>query len=222
MDEKTLKNIEKWNSEIAVLAEASEKVEAYSRALEEGGEAAVEADEAAAAIFDENSFIKMDWEEVRQDGDTIRQGLGKLKKKISDRSRKIVKAGGTVSGAGDAGKEKAGGGEDAGPAGEDGDLEREWTEEINKCAPGAVYYHWAYGKLEVVAMEDDYIYLRILDRKGCRHEWLQKNNAVVEIDGKEEEVKEFSIYSIGRWLFPEADDVEIPDQARAHRIFAER
>ena len=97
--------------------------------------------------------------------------------------------------------------------------EKDWNSEIEKCQPGSVYYNRVYGKMEVVAAEDEYIYLRILDRKGCDPVFLEKNNTIVEIDGRDEEAKEFSLFSIGRWLFPEKEDVDTSDASNVHSIF---
>ena len=212
MDEKTMKNIGKWQGEIAILEEIKAAVEEFASMKDEKAakEDIAPVNDKAAALFDDNGFVKMDWKEVKKSKASREEGLEKLEKKISDRAKKIEKAGGAVEEA---------------PAEEEiveepVEEERDWTEEIEKCAPEAIYYHWAYGKLEVVAMDGDYIYLRPLDKKGCKHEWLTKNNAIVEIDGEEEDVKEFSIYSIGRWLFPDPEDVKVVDEAKAHKIFA--
>lgn len=97
--------------------------------------------------------------------------------------------------------------------------DKDWSTEIQHCQPGSVYYNKIYGKMEVVAIEDDYIYLRILDKKGCAPDFLEKNNILVEIDGMDEEAKEFSLSSIGRWLFPEMKDVDTSNASNVHRIF---
>ncbi len=217
MDEKVLKNIEKWKSEISALEEIKAAVTEFA-GLKDGKaekEEIAPVNEKTAGLFDDHAFIKMDWLEVKRSKASREEGLAKIEKKISDRVKKIEKAGGTLEEAPADEPEEA-----VEEVIEEAEPERDWSEEIEKCAPEAVYYHWAYGKLEVVAMEGDYIYMRPLDRKGCKHEWLTKNNAIVEIDGDEEEVKEFSIYSIGRWLFPEIEDVEVIDPEKAHRIFS--
>lgn len=96
---------------------------------------------------------------------------------------------------------------------------KDYNSEIQNCQPGSVYYNKIYGKMEVVAVEDDYIYLRILDKKGCVPDYLEKNNTIVEINGRDEEAKEFSLFSIGRWLFPEMEDVDISNASNVHSIF---
>lgn len=42
---------------------------------------------------------------------------------------------------------------------------KDWESVIQACDVGSQYYHWAYGRMEVVAMEDVYIYLKLLDKK---------------------------------------------------------
>ena len=212
MDDKTLKNIEKWKSEINVLDEIKAAVTEFA-ALKDGKASKEEiapANDAAAALFEDNKFVKLDWKEIKKSKASRGEGIEKLEKKIADRMKKIEKAGGAVEEDEPEVEEVV----------EEVEEERDWTEEIEKCAPEAVYYHWAYGKHEVVAMDGDYIYLRPLDRKGVKHAWLGKNNAIVEIDGEEEEVKEFNVYSIGRWLFPEPEDVKVIDPDTAHKMFA--
>ena len=219
MDEKNLKNIEKWKGEISILEEIKAAVAEFAE-LKDGKapkEEIAPVNDKVVGLFDDNSFVKMDWLEVKRSKASREEGISKIEKKISDRLKKIEKAGGEAEEAPEEEPEEEIVEEEVI---EEAEPERDWSEEIEKCAPGAVYYHWAYGKLEVLAMEGDYIYLRPLDRKGCKHEWLTKNNAIVEIDGEEEDVKEFSITSIGRWLFPEVEDVDIIDPAKAHKMFA--
>ena len=42
---------------------------------------------------------------------------------------------------------------------------------------------------------------------------------LVEVGGKLDEMKEFSLYSIGRWIFPDAKDVTVEDKDMAHKLF---
>lgn len=42
---------------------------------------------------------------------------------------------------------------------------------------------------------------------------------MVEVDGKIDEMKEFSKYAIGRWLFPDEAEVEVKDSEAAHKMF---
>lgn len=217
MDEKILKNIEKWKTEIAALDEIKAAVSEFAGLKDSKAdkEEIAPVNDKVVGLFEEHPFIKMDWLDVKRSKASREEGIEKIEKKISDRMKKIEKAGGADAAEPEEAEETV-----EEEIVEEAEPERDWSEEIEKCAPGAVYYHWAYGKLEVVAMEDEYIYLLPLDKKGVKHEWLSKNNAIVEIDGEEEDAKEFSVYAIGRWLFPEIEDVEIVDPEKAHRIFS--
>ena len=214
MDEKILNNIEKWKSEIAALETIKAAVGEFAdlKDSKAAKEDIAPVNDKVTALFDENSFIKMEWLEVKRSKASREEGIAKIEKKISDRLKKIEKAG--------AEEEAPAAEPEEAPAEEAAEPERDWTEEIEKCTPGSVYYHWAYGKLEVVTIENDYIYARVIDKKGCKHEWLAKNNSMAEIDGVVEDVKEFALSSIGRWLFPEADDVKVIDPEKAHKMFA--
>ena len=209
MDDKTLKNIEKWEAEIKSLESVKRQIKKFAKLKDEKAdkEDIAVVNDKVVKLFDDHKFMKLDWKEIKRSKASREEGLEKIDKKIADRKKKL-----------DAVKEEE-------PAAPEVPAEpevpaRDWSEEIAACAPGQEYYHWAYGKMEVLAMEEDYIYLKLKDKKGCKFEWLTKNNAVVEIDGKDEEVKEFGVSSIGKWIFPEMDDVEVMDKSKAHKIFS--
>lgn len=209
MDDKTLKNIEKWEAEIKSLESVKRQIKKFAKLKDEKAdkEDIAVVNDKIVALFEDHKFMKLDWKEIKRSKASREEGLEKINKKIADRKKKL-----------DAVKEEE-------PAAPEVPAEpevptRDWSEEIAACAPQQEYFHWAYGKMEVLAMEDDYIYLKLLDKKGCKFEWLSKNNAIVEIDGKDEEVKEFSITSIGKWLFPEMEDVDVVDKDKAHKIFS--
>ena len=236
MDEKTAKSIEKWEAEKKSLESVKRYIKKYQK-LKEDKENDNKAEmnkigEKVIAIFEDSKWMKLEWKEIKKSKKALEEGLAKVDKKISDRKKKIGDASGKQDDKGEKSFAKAGpkdkavdeeaeSGASLGDDKEDipAEEERDWSGEIEKCEPGSVYYHWIYGKMEVLAKEGDYIYMKLLDKKGCRHEWLAKNNAVVEIDGKKEEAKEFSLFSIGRWLFPDVGDIEIIDPDKAHRSF---
>jgi hypothetical protein len=236
MDEKTAKSIEKWEAEKKSLESVKRYIKKYQK-LKEDKENDNKAEmnkigEKVTAIFEDSKWMKLEWKEIKKSKKALEEGLAKVDKKISDRKKKIGDASGKQDDKGEKSFAKAGpkdkavdeeaeSGASLGDDKEDipAEEERDWSGEIEKCETGSVYYHWIYGKMEVLAKDGDYIYMKLLDKKGCRHEWLAKNNAVVEIDGKEEEAKEFSLFSIGRWLFPDVDDIEIIDPDKAHRSF---
>ena len=236
MDEKTAKSIEKWEAEKKSLESVKRYIKKYQK-LKEDKENDNKAEmnkigEKVTAIFEDSKWMKLEWKEIKKSKKALEEGIAKVDKKISDRKKKIDDAADkpkdtdkkTVVKAGPKDKsidDETGSGASLSDDKEDipAEEERDWSGEIEKCEPGSVYYHWIYGKMEVLAKEGDYIYMKLLDKKGCRHEWLAKNNAVVEIDGKKEEAKEFSLFSIGRWLFPDMADMEIIDPDKAHRSF---
>jgi len=236
MDEKAAKSIEKWEAEKKSLESVKRYIKKYQK-LKEDKENDNKAEmnkigEKVTAIFEDSKWMKLEWKEIKKSKKALEEGLAKTDKKISDRKKKIGDASDKQDDKGEKSFAKAGPkdkamdeeAETGRPASDEKEgipkeEERDWSEEIEKCEEGSVYYHWAYGKMEVLAKEGDYIYMKLMDKKGCRHEWLTKNNAAVEIDEKKEEAKEFSLFSIGRWLFPDIADVEVIDPEKAHRSF---
>jgi len=213
MDEKTARNVEKWTNEVNILENVKRQIKKY-RELKDDREndSKEEMNRTGGSIseaLDDNKWTKLTWKEIKRSGRALDEGLEKIDRKISDRKKKLE-----ASQPEDSGKEEAA---------EESDttaVEKDWSGEIRSCGVESVYYHWAYGKMEVVDMEGDYIYLRPLDRKGCSTVVLSKNDTVVKIGGREEIVKEFSVSSIGRWLYPDAGDVKIIDPALAHKSYS--
>lgn len=206
MEDKTIKNTEKWNAEKDSLEMARKHLKEFIKLKEDKAEKEAIKDEGDVLekIFEENKFFKLDWKEVKRSKASRSEGLEKIEKKIADRKKKI---------------EKAVAEEESQSKTESSDG-RDWSDEISKCAPSSIFYHWIYGKMEVLHMEEDYLYMKLIDKKRCKSSFLAGNNVLLDVNGKEESVKEFSIYSIGKWLFPEEGDVKIIDEKLCHKMFA--
>lgn len=205
MDNRLQKNISKWEEENRLLELVKDNLENYIALKDEKGDKD-EMDIANAkitGIIEENSWMKLDWKLIKRSKASRAEGLAKVERKISARTKKIKEGELLIST------------EDNAVATE----VKDWESVIQACDVGSQYYHWAYGRMEVVAMEDVYIYLKLLDKKGIRSSWIGKNNVLVEVDGKIDEMKEFSKYAIGRWLFPEEAEVEVKDSEAAHKMF---
>lgn len=208
------RNMSKWADEIELLEIIKESLEKYIVLKDEKGEKD-EVDICNAkitAIIEENSWMRLDWKVIKRSKANRTEGLEKIKKKISDRQKKLDEGEKLLS-------------EEVMIA-EDGTVTpvsdgKDWSSVIEECQEGSEYYHWAYGKMEVVLIEGNYLYLKLLDKKGVKTPWMSQNNVLVEVDGKVDEMKEFSLDSIGRWLFPEEDDVVVPedDNDMAHKLF---
>ena len=208
------RNMSKWADEIELLEIIKESLEKYIVLKDEKGEKD-EVDICNAkitAIIKENSWMRLDWKGIKRSKANRTEGLEKIKKKISDRQKKLDEGEKLLS-------------EEVMIA-EDGTVTpvsdgKDWSSVIEECQEGSEYYHWAYGKMEVVLIEGNYLYLKLLDKKGVKTPWMSQNNVLVEVDGKVDEMKEFSLDSIGRWLFPEEDDVVVPedDNDMAHKLF---
>ena len=203
MKENQDKKLEKWESEIEVLEKVKDLLVKYSKLKDEKAEKdkVDRMNAKIASIIEDNYWTRLEWGTIKRGKQSREDGLKKIEKKIADREKKIA--------AHKAELEEAGG-----AAG------RDWTAEIEACTEGSRYYHWAYGEMEVLAAEDQYIYLKVLDKKGVKHEWLGKNNAeVIDDEGEVVKVKEFPRNAIGAWLFPEKDDVTVQDPKTAHKMF---
>ncbi len=213
MEDKQAKNMEKWKEEIKTLESLRRNFRKFKKAKEDKDKEEMnKLSDKVDEIMEENKWVKMDWKKIKRGKAALEEGTEKLGRKIDDRKKKIM-ALGEEAGADlyELGLKKAKKGEDSG---------RDWSKEISQCTEGSEYYHWAYGKVSVVAKDEEYLYVRIMDKKGCKHDWLNKGNVVLVIDeNKEEEVKEFALDAIGRWLFPEIADVKVIDDSSAHRIF---
>jgi len=211
----------KWEEEKKSLESVRRQLKKYQKQKNEKAEKEelIKTGDKIAAAFEDNKWMKLEWKDIKRSKAAIETGLEEIDKKIATRSKKME-------------NDKEQEAEAAGDAAESEPVSdivtknreekpdgKDWSGEIAECGPESVYYHWAYGKMEVVYREEDYIYMRLADKKGCRHEWLDKNNQVIEIDGKQEEVKEFSVYSIGKWLYPSMDEVDVKNKETAHKTF---
>jgi len=195
--------LEKWEAEIETLEKIEDLVVKYSKLKDEKGEKDKidRLNAKIASIIEDNFWTRLEWGTIKRGKQSREDGLKKIERKIADRRKKI-----------DARKAELA--EESGAAG------RDWTEEIEACTEGNHYFHWAYGEMEVLAVEDQYIYLKVLDKKGCKFEWLDKNNAeVIDMEGDVVKVKEFPRNAIGTWLFPEKEDVTVQDPKTAHKMF---
>ena len=215
MDEKTLKNISKWESENKLLSGLKVNLTKYQRLKDkkntDNKEKMNALGEKISNTLDDNKWMKLDWKEVKRSKGALEEGIEKVDKKITDRKRKLKQ-----HGVGD--KEATGLVSDKTTPDRP---TRDWSKEQGECEVDKIYYNWAYGEMKVVKMEDDYIYMMMLDKKGCRHEWEGRNNVIIEMeDGSLEEVKEYAIDAIGRSLFPDKKDVKILDKKRSHKFFA--
>ncbi len=203
MRENQDKKMEKWSAEIDVLTVLKESLEEFAELKDAKGEKEkIDILNAKIAnLIEDNSWIRMEWSVVKRGKQSRQEGIDKLAQKIKDRQKKIA-----------AQVKKA---EEADPVPADIDAEKLQAE----CAEGAHYFHWAYGEVEVLAIEGDYVYVKLLDRKGVRDGWMEKNNAVVSTGDGLEEVKEFPRTAIGIWLFPDAKDVPSVEGIESHKVF---
>lgn len=204
MEEKLRKNIGNWETEKKTLESLKRYLKKYAKLKDAKAEKADldKVNKKITEILEEHDWIQMEWKDVKRSKASREEGVQKLMKTISDKKKKIENATDEII-------------EIQSPT-------RDWSEEISQCQLYGNYYHWAYGKMEVAQMEGDYIFLRLLDKKGCKHDWLERNNAIIDVDGKTEELKKFSLQSIGRWIFPDVADVEILDKEMAHKFFAKK
>ncbi|MCI2062790.1 MAG: hypothetical protein LKJ83_08460 [Eubacteriaceae bacterium] len=214
MDEKTLRNIGKWENENKLLSGLKVNMTKYQRLKDkknpDNKEKMGELGDKISDALDENKWMKLDWKEIKRSKGSLEEGIEKVDKKITDRKRKLRQNG-------------------VGEMAATGLVEdqttpdrptRDWSQEQGEAELDKIYYNWAYGEMQVVKLEDDYMYLMLLDKKGCRHEWAGRNNAIIEMDdGSLEEVKEYSVASIGKSIFPNKEDVKVLDAEKAHRIF---
>ncbi|MEG0662072.1 MAG: hypothetical protein RR472_02225, partial [Anaerovoracaceae bacterium] len=176
MEEKLQKKVLKWEEEIKILEEVRRAFKGFSKLKDEKAvKGEIDgASEVVLALLDEHKWVNIDWKDLKRSKASRIEGIEKLDKKIEDR-RILIDEVNTF--------EK----ENGGSFMENGKLVaplRDWEVEIESCRPDSIYYHWAYGRLEVILEEDGYIYLRVLDKKGCAHEWLKKNNAIIELAGE--------------------------------------
>lgn len=215
MDDKSTKSLEKWEGEIKTLESLRRYIRRFKKAKEDKDkEEMKKISDKVAVIFEENKWLKLEWKEIKRGKAALEEGIEKVSRRVDERKKKMIALGDELgvdlSEYGLKGKKKA------------GKTDRDWSAEIAACREGTEYYHWAYGKMQVIGLDEEYIYVKILDKKGCKHEWLNKGNVIVVLDEGEEEVKEFSRDSIGRWLFPESKDVKIINGETAHKTFAKQ
>ena len=203
MRENQDKKLEKWTAEIGVLTTLKEALEEFAELKDTKGEKErIDILNAKIAnLIDDNSWIRLEWSVVKRGKQSRQEGIEKLAHKIKDRQKKI-----------DAQVKKE---EENDPVPADIDAEKLQAE----CAEGGHYFHWTYGEVEVLAIEEDYIYVKILDRKGVRAGWMDKNNAVVNTENGLEDVKEFPRSAVGIWLFPDAKDVPAVEGIEGHKVF---
>lgn len=212
MDNRLRKNMNKWAEEIKLLEIIRDCLQKYIALKDEKGEKD-DVDRCNAKItglVEENSWMKLDWKEIKRNKANRAEGLAKVEKKIVDRQKKLDEGEKLLS--------------EETVVAEDGSVTaapdmKDWSTAIEECQEGCVYYHWAYGRMEVAFIEGNYLYLKLLDKKGARTPWIGQNNVLVEVGGKLDEMKEFSLYSIGRWIFPDAKDVTVEDKDMAHKLF---
>lgn len=209
MYNKIQKNLEKWNKEVGMLGNLRELVKEYAGLKEAKGEKDdIDRHNAKiTGIIEENRWMNLEWKEIKRSKAGRQTGISKIDKKISDRKKKISDAEALQE------PEKS--------FSADGvQIETyDWSEEIENCQGGNTYYHWSYGKMEVVASEAHYIYLRPMEKKGVRNTWISRNNVIIEVDGVMEEAKEFSKVAIGACLFPKEEQVMPVEGVPAHKIF---
>ncbi|MEE3361962.1 MAG: hypothetical protein VZQ84_00220 [Anaerovoracaceae bacterium] len=214
MDEKTLKMIDKWEKENRILLGLKVNLDNYqhlkSSRSSENKERMKELGNEIGEVIEENKWMKLNWKEIKRSKSALEEGIAKVDKKITDRKRKLHKQGVDA-------KAAAGLAEADIP---DEITDRDWTEERSAADVGRTYYNWAYGEMEVIRKDGDYLYLIINDRKGCKTEWSGRNNIIIEMDdGSLEEVKQYPVSAIGETLFPEKDDIKVQDKKIAHKIF---
>lgn len=203
MKENEDKKLEKWAAENAILIDLKASLEEFSALKDsKGDKEQIDILNAKIAnLIEDNSWIRLEWSVIKRGKQSRQEGLEKIERKIKDRRRKVdaymkaLDAQAPVTPAVDAAK-----------------LQEE-------CKEGERYFHWAYGEVELLAVEDDYVFAKILDRKGVRGGWAARNNAEVYTDDGFEEVKEFPRSAIGVWLFPEAKDVPAVEGIDGHKMF---
>ena len=204
MKEMQDKKIVKWQSEIEVLEELKKDVQEFAELKDQKGEKD-KIDRLNAKIADiiENNFwTRLEWSTIKRGKQSRAEGLEKIEKKIKDRVKKIEAQKKAIEEA------------------EEPLIAKDWDKYRDECTEGDKLFHWAYGEMEVMAVEGEYLFMKVLDKKGCKLDWLGKNNAeVITIDGDVEQVKEFPKDAIGRWLFPDKEDVQVEDKASCHKIF---
>ena len=204
MKEMQDKKIVKWQSEIEVLEELKKDVQEFAELKDQKGEKD-KIDRLNAKIADiiENNFwTRLEWSTIKRGKQSRAEGLEKIEKKIKDRVKKIEAQKKAIEEA------------------EEPLIAKDWEKYRDECTEGDKLFHWAYGEMEVMAVEGEYLFMKVLDKKGCKLDWLGKNNAeVITIDGDVEQVKEFPKDAIGRWLFPDKEDVQVEDKASCHKIF---
>lgn len=198
MRENQDKKLEKWNSEIGVLQELKTALEEYATLKDEKGEKdKIDTLNAKIAnLIEDNSWTRLEWGVIKRGKQSRAEGLDKIEKRIKDRQKKIDEH---IA-------EKAETPEAVvAPDGLDTGVLRA------ECEEGDIYQHLVYGEMEVLAVEGDYIYLKILDKKGVRDGWPNKNNAVVQTEEGLEEVKEFPRNALGTVLFPKDATLTVGD-----------
>lgn len=207
MEDKAEKLAGKWEIEKKELESLKRRLKKYQKLKNEKADLDElhKAGDKIASVLDESRWIKLDWKQIKRSKKNIEEGLTKVDEKIKTRKKKLEDLGTDAQ-------------VDTKPAGKPAPVkekpvpkERDWSEERNGCNVGTSLYHWAFGPMEVTGMEESYIYLKVLDKKGCRGEWAKK--AAIPGD------KEFSLNSIGRWLFPKETDVHVVDPESAHKLF---
>lgn len=203
MKENQDKKMDKWTAEISLLTELKEAMEQFAELKDTKGEKEqIDILNAKIAnMIEDNSWIRLEWSVVKRGKQSRQEGIEKVDRKIKARQKKMEHHLKLLD-AND-------------PVPTDIDAEKLQAE----CTEGGHYYHWVYGEVEVLAIEGDYVFVKILDRKGVRAGWMNKNNAVVDTDSGLQEVKEFPRTAIGVWLFPEAKDVPVIEGAEGHKVF---
>ena len=204
MKEMQDKKIAKWETEIKVLEELQKDVQDFADLKDQKGDKD-KIDRLNAKISDiiENNFwTRLEWSTIKRGKQSRAEGLEKIEKKIKDRKKKI------------AAQQKAI--EEA----EEPLIAKDWEKYRAECSEGDKLFHWAYGEMEVVAIEGEYLFMTVLDKKGCKFDWLNKNTSeAFDADFELVQTKQFPKEAIGRWLFPDKEDVQVEDPAKCHKIF---
>lgn len=203
MRENQDKKMEKWSAEIDVLTTLKESMEQFAELKDNKGEKEkIDILNAKIAnLIEDNSWVRLEWSAVKRGKQSRAEGLEKVERKIKARKRKIDTHLKEVDAM------------DPVPA--DIDAEKLQAD----CNEGDHYFNWVYGEVEVLAIEEDYVFVKILDKKGVRGGWMEKNNAVVSMDEGLVEVKEFPRSALGVWLFPDKKDVPEIEGAPGHKMF---
>ena len=204
MKEKQDQKIEKWTGEIKTLEKIRDNLIRYSALKDEKGEKDKidRLNAKVAGLIEDNYWTRLEWSTIKRGKQSRAEGLEKIEKKIAQREKKVAARQAELLAEGDS------------------SLAKDWAEARAACQEGDRYYHWAYGEMEVAVVEEDYLYLKVLDKKGCKTDWAVRNNAeVIGMDGEVEEVKEFPRNAIGKWLFPDKEDVKVVRKEEAHKLF---